>query len=174
MAKTIVSIKELFYADEVTSGALTGSEVAAILLKTTTKKITNVHDTTWVYEEAEGSTTDYVNQLNAKVYYRDYTPGTTSVSFSVGQYEYQTKADLQGGTATATSWKRPDIATLIYKCIIARTKDDTYIVFPRASITARGGMVEDKLIGLLLTAVPMDTGVTGLPSEAWFDSSEVI
>jgi len=174
MAKTIVSIKEIFYADAIDSGTLTGAVVAAILLKTDTKKIANVHDTTWVYEEAEGSTTDYVNQMNAQVYYRDYTPGTTSVTFSVGQYEYQTKADLQGGTATATSWKRPELQELIYKCIIARTKDDTYIVFPKASITARGGMVEDKLIGLLLTAVPVETGVAGLVSEGWFDASEVV
>jgi len=178
MAKTIVSIKELYYADPIKTIAseaagLTGAEVKAILGNATTKQIINVHDTTFVYEEAEASITDYVNQLNGLIYYRDSTPGAVQMSFSIGQYDYQTKADLQGGTATATSWQRPSSQGLIYKSLIALTKDDTYIVFPNASINARGGMVEDKLLGLLLGGVAMETGVKGLTSEAWFDASEV-
>lgn len=172
--KTIVSIKQLFYADAMESGTLNGAAVKAILDDEGTKEITNVHDTTWVYEEAEPSNTDYVNQLNGKVYYRDSTPGAVQVTFSVGQYEYQTKADLQGGTATATSWVRPETTELINKTLIAVTKDDTYIVFPKAAVVARGGMVEDKVLGLMLSAVAMDTGVTGLASEGWFDKSEII
>ncbi|MDR3142699.1 MAG: hypothetical protein LBU37_13385 [Tannerellaceae bacterium] len=172
--KTIVDIKKIFYAPQMTTGTLTGSAIDVILKSGTTKEIKNVHATTWTYEEAEPSVTDYLNQLNGKVYYRDSTPGAVSVNFSIGQYDYQTKADLQGGTATATAWTRPETPGLVYKTLIAVTKDDTYIVFPKAIITARGGMVESKLIALLLSAVAMDTGVDGLASEGWFDASEII
>jgi len=172
--KTIVSVKQIFYADPMTAGTLTGSAVKTILNGASTKEVANVHGTTWAYEEAEPTITDYINQLNGKVYYRDSTPGAVSVNFSIGEYDYQTKADLQGGTATATSWVRPDKSELIYKTLIAVTQDDTYIVFPKAAITARGGMVEDKVIGLMLSAVAMDTGVAGLASEGWFDKSEIM
>jgi len=175
--KTIVSIKELFYADPISTVAdkavgLTGAEVAGILK--TAQPINNVHGGSWVYEEAEPSVTDYINQLNGKIYYRDTTPGAIQVSFSIGQYDYQTKADLQGGVATATSWKRNDSTGLKYKCLIAKTSDGTYIVLPNACVTARGGMVEDKVLGLMLAGVAMDSGVEGLESEAWFDASEVV
>lgn len=171
--KTIVSVKELFYAEPMTAGPLTAAAVKTILNDPDTKKISNVHNTTWTYEEAEPSVTDYVNQLNGKVYYRDSTPGAVNVTFSIGQYDYQTKSDLQGGTATATSWIRPQTQSLIYKTLIAKTADGTYLVFPKASIVARGGMVEDKALGLLLSAVAMDTGIDNLESEGWFDASEI-
>jgi hypothetical protein len=61
----------------------------------------------------------------------------------VGQYDYETKADLEGGTATA--WERPKVSKIIYKCVIAVTKDDTYIVFPKAQITARGRLTGKTL-----------------------------
>lgn len=172
--KTIVDIKQIFYADAMTSGPLNGTAVKAVINAATTKEIKNVHATTWTYEEAEPSNTDYINQLNGNTYYIDSQPGSTSISFSVGQYDYETKADLQGGTATATSWLRPKNQGLIYKTLIAVTKDDTYIVVPKAQITARGGMVEDKLIGLLLTATPVETGIDNLEPEGWFDASEVV
>ncbi len=171
--KTVVDIKQLFYANPMTAGPLTGAAVKAILDNADTKEIKNVHATTWTYEEAEPSTTPYINQLNGQTYYIDSDPGETSISFSIGQYDYATKADLQGGTATAKSWIRPKNQGLIYKTLIAVTKDDTYIVIPKAQINARGGMVEDKLIGLLLTATPVETGIDGLASEGWFDASEV-
>jgi hypothetical protein len=179
MTKTIVDIKQIFYGAPIAtlenpSNGLTGEEVYALIHDGETKKIMNVHSTTWAYSEDEPSTTPYVNQLNGKTYYIDSTPGATSVNFSIGQYDYQTKADLQGGTATATSWERPENQGIVHKSIVAVTKDDTYLVFPKAQIIARGGMIEDKAIGILLTATPVDTGVTGLASEKWFDASEIV
>lgn len=171
--KTIVSIKDIYYGDSIKTGTLDGAAVAAFINDSKVKKVNNVHDTTWAYEEAEASITDYVNQRNGKVYYRDATPGAVQISFSIGQYDYETKADLQGGEGTETSWTRKDY-DLTYKCVVAVTKDDTYIVFPNASITARGGMVEDKVIGIMFAAVAMDTGVDTIPSEMWLDKSEVI
>ncbi|MDR1582900.1 MAG: hypothetical protein LBS55_06510 [Prevotellaceae bacterium] len=177
--KTIVDIKQIFYANPIASitsatAGLSGVEVYALIHHANTKEVENVHATTWQYNEDEPSTTNYVNQLNGKTYYIDTTPGATNVGFSIGQYDYQAKAELQGGKATATSWERPESQGLIYKSIVAVTKDNTHLVFPKAQITARGGMIEDKAIGLLLTATPIDTGIAGLASEKWFDASEIV
>ena len=171
--KTIVDIKQIFYGDPLTSGTLNGAAVKAFITSLTTKQITNVHATTWTYEEQEGNITDYINQLNGQTYYRDAEPGSRSINFTIGQYDYETKADLQGGTATATTWIAPEHQGIIYKCIVAVTKDDTYIAMPKAQINTRSGMVESKLIGMLLAATPLETGVQGLAAEGWFDASEV-
>jgi hypothetical protein len=177
--KTIVDIKQIFYGNPLatvtsTTEGLSGAEVYALINAGTTKEVKNVHATTWAYNEDEPSTTNNINQLNMQTYCIDTTPGATTISFSIGQYDYQAKADLQGGKATTTSWERPETQGIIYKSIVAITKDDTYLVFPKAQITARGGMIGDKVIGLLLTATPLDTGVTGLASEKWFDASEIV
>lgn len=173
--KTVVSIKKLWYANVINKVGdpqvgLTGAEVKTLLA--TAKTIENVHGDTWAYEEAEASVTDYLNQLNGKVFYRDSVAGAVSMAFSIGQYAYETKADLQGGKATETTWERPETQELIYKCMIAQTKDGTYIVFPKAAVAARGGMVE-KIAGLLVSAVAMDTGIKGLASEKWLDQIDV-
>jgi hypothetical protein len=177
--KSIVDIARILYADPVASIAsattgLTGAEVKDIIGDADTKEVANVHGDTWSYEEEEGTTNPFRNQLNGNTYYNDYQPGSTKVSFSIGQYDYATKAALQGGTATATSWERPKTSSIIYKCVIAITKDDTCLVFPKAQIVARGGMIESKLIGLVLSATPVETGVNGLAPEKWFDSSEIV
>lgn len=176
--KTVTDIQRIWYGAPMTSVAnpatgLSGAEVFALINGASTNEITNVHATTWSYDEAEGSSTDYINQLNGATYHRDYVSGATNVNFSVGQYDYETKADLQGGTATATSWERPKNQGLIYKSLVCQTKDGTYLVFPRAQITARGGMIESKVVGLLLTATPLETGIDGLSSEKWFNASEI-
>ena len=171
--KTIVDIKQIFYGEPMTAGPLNGAAVKAFIENVATKEITNVHASTWTYEEQEGTTTPYINQLNGQTYYLDSEPGSRTISFTIGQYDYATKADLQGGTATATSWIASKNQGIINKCMVAVTKDDTYIVMPKAQIGVRTGMVESKLIGLNLTATPLETGVDNLDSEGWFDASEV-
>ncbi|MEG1544283.1 MAG: hypothetical protein RR382_07140, partial [Tannerellaceae bacterium] len=69
-------------------------------------------------------------------------------------------------------WERSDIPSVVEKCIIAQTKTGNYIVFPKASIIGKGSFVE-KNLGLGVTAVALETGVKGLSSEIWLDSSEV-
>ncbi|MDR2765431.1 MAG: hypothetical protein LBB90_10440 [Tannerella sp.] len=177
--KTIVDIAKIMYADPITSIALssaglTGTEVRSIIDDADTKNVVNVHGDTWSYEEEEGSTTPFKNQLSGATYYNDLQPGAVNVTFTIGQYDYDTKADLQGGTATQTSWQRAAVSKIIYKCIIAVTKDDTYIVFPKAQVTARGSMVESKLIGLAVTVTPVETGVAGLAPEILFDASVIV
>lgn len=171
--KTIVGIKKLWYAEPITGNEFTAKTLSAIFFNKEYKEISNVHGNTWVYEEAEPSTTDYINQLTGKVYYRDSVPGAVQINFSIGQYDYETKKELQGGEADESSWTRSGSGEPIYKMIIAKTKDDTYIAFPNAAIIARGGMVEDKVLGLMLSAVAMETGHPDAPSEMWVDLESI-
>lgn len=173
---TAVYIDELYYTDPVTKVAdkaagLSGAEVYALLQNAATKRVPNVHGETFQYEEAEASTTQYKNQLTGVTYRDDVVPGDVAINFTIGEYDYQMKADLQGGTATATSWQRGKFQK-IRKCFIGKTKDGMYVVFPKAAILARGANT-DKAIGLAVAARPLETGVDGLASEKWFDASEV-
>ena len=174
---TAVEIDELYYADPIVSVAvkadgLTGAEVATILKDAKTKQVKNVHGDTFQYEESEASTTRYKNALTGEYYRESTEPGEVKLNFTIGEYDYATKADLQGGTATDKSWERGKHKT-IHKCIIGKTKDGVYVVFPKASINGRGANT-DKAIGLAVSASPLTTGVDGLASEKWFDASEVI
>ena len=98
--------------------------------------------------------------------------GEVKINFTIGEYDYATKADLQGGKATEKNWERGKYKP-IHKCVIGKTKDGVYVVFPKAAINARGSNT-DKAVGLAVSAVPLSTGVDGLASEKWFDESEVV
>lgn len=163
-----IGIKKLYYATS-PSAALTAASLKALVAAAT--EITNVHGTTWSYEEAEASVTNYKNQLTGQTYRQDVEPGDSQISFTIGQYDYATKAALQGGTGNATSWTK-ETAGIINKCIIGLTKDDVYIVFPKAAIIGRGTST-DNAIGIAVAATALETGVTGLYSEVWMDKSAV-
>ena len=174
---TAVEIDELYYADPITAvtdkaAGLSGAEIAALLAKATTKKVKNVHGDTFQYEESEASVTKYKNALTGHVYRETSEPGETKINFTIGEYDYETKAALQGGKATASSWERGK-HEMIHKCIVGKTKDGVYVVFPKASISARGANT-DKAIGLAVSATPLETGVEGLASEKWIDDAEVV
>ena len=174
---TAVEIDELYYAEQITTVAdkaagLSGAEVAAILKNVATKKVPNVHGDTYQYEEAEASVTRYKNALTGEYYRETSEPGEVKLNFTIGEYDYKTKEDLQGGKATEKNWERGKYKT-IHKCIIGKTKDGVYVVFPKAAINGRGANT-DKAIGLAVSAVPLSTGVEGLASEKWFDESEVV
>lgn len=66
----------------------------------------NIHQDTWSIEEEEPSTTEYRNQLTNGVYRQDTEMGNIQMSFTIGQYDYETKAAFMGGTGSETSWKR--------------------------------------------------------------------
>lgn len=173
---SVVGISELYYAEPIVSVSnvqtgLSGAEVAAILKNAATKKIENVHGETFQYEEAEPSVTKYKNQLTGENYREDVVSGDVLISFTIGEYDYTTKKDLQGGKSTENSWERGKRES-IKKCIIGKTLDGVYVVFPKASIIARGSNT-DKAVGLSVAATPLTTGIDGLASEKWFDASEV-
>ncbi len=175
MSKKFIGIKRLWYANpiaSITGESLSGAEIKALIANAATKEVKNSHQDTWGYTEDDPSVTDYVNELTGHIYYKDITQaGAVSIAFTLGEYEYADKAALQGGTATATGWDRGDVQN-INKCIIAQTKTGNYIVFPNASIVAKGNFVE-KNIGLGVTAVAMETGVAKLAAEVWRDQAEV-
>lgn len=174
---TAVEIEELYYSDPIKTVAnkatgLTGAEIAAILKDAKTKQVKNVHGDTFQYEESEANVSRYKNALDGEYYRETSEPGGVKLNFTIGEYDYETKADLQGGTATEKSWERGKYKP-IHKCVIGKTKDGVYVVFPKASINGRGANT-DKAIGLAVSASPLSTGVDGLASEKWFDASEVV
>ena len=88
------------------------------------------------------------------------------------QYEEAEASVTRYKNATEKNWERGKYKP-IHKCLIGKTKDGVYVVFPKAAINARGSNT-DKAVGLAVSAVPLSTGVDGLASEKWFDESEVV
>lgn len=120
----------------------------------------------------EPSTTEYRNQLTNGVYRQDTEMGNIQMSFTIGQYDYETKAAFMGGTGSETSWKRARGVTRIEKCMIALTEDNQYCVFPKASVIARNTNNEGA-VGIGVAAAALEPDNTAVSSEYWFDSSEV-
>lgn len=173
MGKTItaVNIKKLWYGDtsKITT-KLTGV-LLFNLLKTATE-VKNVHSETWTLEEAEANKTNYKNQLTGKVYRSDKEMGEVKMNFTLGEYDYATKADLLGGTADETHWERAKGKVSIEKYLVGLTEDDQYIVIPRADITAREAST-DKAVGLPVVGTEIEPMADAVAPEYWFDASVV-
>jgi len=170
-----VGIKQLWYADPIATVASSETGLSAAEVKTakaSAKEVLNVHQDTWNYEEAEATITRYKNQLTDNTYRETKQAGDVVVNFTIGEYDFTTKQDLQGGNATDTKWGRTASDEMIYKCIIAKTLDDVYVVFPKASISGRGANT-DGAVGLAVSATAIEPGVDGLEIEAWFNGSEI-
>lgn len=183
-----IGIKRLWYADPMTKAPtkamadslLAGS--AAADLKGV-KEIKNIHQDTWGYQQGDPEVTDYINQLTGKTYYRDkQDEGEKTINFTMGEYDYATKAALQGGTAIdasgaaatgddAVGWKAPTVAQFINKTIIALTKTNSWVIFTNASIIGKGDQ-QQLAIGLGVTAVAMESEVDGVSDEYWYDAAE--
>lgn len=171
-----IGIKQLWYTAPLTT-APTQAGLATLISGAT--EIKNVHQDTWGYSQDDPDVTDYINELTGKPYYRDaQNQGNKTITFTMGEYDFQTKADLQGGTviddggspAKAVGWKAPDNPLLVEKAIIALTKTGTYIIFTSAGIVGKGDQ-QQKAVGLGVTAVAMEnTHGTGISDEYWFDA----
>ena len=169
-----IGIKKLWYADPLTTEPTQGS--IAQLIATATE-VKNVHQDTWGYSQDDPDVTDYINELTGKPYYRDKVDeGNKTINFTMGEYDYATKKDLQGGTvimdgtpSTAVGWKAPTTPEFVYKTIIALTKTGTYIVFTNASIVGKGDQ-QQKAVGLGVTAVAMESETDGISDEYWFNA----
>lgn len=181
--KQYIGIKRIWYAD-VINAAVTAASIKALIAESGgAKEVLNSHQDTWGYEESDPETTEYVNELTGQTYYIDKTKNSIpTISFTMGEYSYMEKADLQGGEAiiatgtkasseeNAVGWKRPESTNVIEKAIIAQTKTGNYVVLTKANIVAKGNFVE-KNIGLGVTAVALEN--KGIGSEFWFDKSAV-
>ena len=168
-----IGIKKLWYTAPLTAEP-TQDSIATLVASAT--EVKNVHQDTWGYSQDDPNVDDYINELTGKPYYRDkQDEGTKTINFTMGEYDYETKAALQGGTVVknndvAVGWKAPLTPDFVYKSIIALTKTGTYIVFTNAAIVGKGEQ-QQKAIGLGVTAVAMESDTSGISDEYWFNAS---
>jgi hypothetical protein len=160
-----IGIKRLWYGDVLT--AIPGQSSVATLIGNSTE-VLNVHQDTWGYSQDDPSVTDYINELTGRPYFRDTeSQGNKTIQFTMGEYDYLTKAALQGGAAVksdgtettnpanAVGWKAPETPAMVNKSIIALTRTGTYIIFSNASLIAKGDQ-QQKAVGLGVTALAME------------------
>ena len=174
--KPFIGIKKIWYLSSLTSAPASYSEVTTLTTASGTEEVKNVHATTWSYSQDDPDTTEYVNQLTGKPYYRDKTSaGAKTIAFTIGEYEFKTKADLQGGTviesgtpAVEIGWKSSGTLENVHKAIIAMTKEDSYIVFTNALIVGKVDQQELNL-GLGVSAVALENETDGVEDEYWFN-----
>lgn len=177
--KPFIGIKQLWYGDVLTSNLANVDAVQTLVQSMT--EVKNVHDGTWGYTHDDPNVTEYINELTGQPYYRDKTNlGARTIKFTLGVFEYQQKADLQGGSvitsgegqsATAVGWKSSGALENVNKCIVAKTKTGNYIVFSNASIVAKGDQ-QEKNIGLGITAVCMENENAGVEAEYMFEAAQ--
>lgn len=167
-----IDIKRLWHAN-VPTEALTAESLKAMLSAQGTKEIKNVHQDTWTIEEAESSQDSYRNQLTGMVYRRgSKTMGEVTFAFTIGRYDFETKKELMGGTATANSWARSKQPTDIKRCLIALTEDGVYCVLTYADISAREANT-DGAVGIAVVGTALEPENEAISSEYWFDAEAV-
>lgn len=180
--KPFIGIKKLWYCDPLKEVPVP-AKLKTLLSSAT--QVQNVHDGTWGYSMDDPSTTDYKNELNGQVYYRDVTDkGAKTITFTLGVYSWKAKADLQGGEmvdatgaavteeSKAVGWHSSDTLENINKCIIAQTKTGNYIVFTNASIVGKVD-TQEKNLGLGISAVAMESETDGVEGEYLWDGDAV-
>ena len=162
-----VSIKKLWYTDVLTDAPTSGEALTA-----SATEIENVHQDTWQIEESEPSQDSYRNQLTGSIYRMgEKTMGEVTFNFTIGRYDFKTKAALMGGTFTETSWARPRGIVEIKKCLIALTQDDVYCVLPAANLTAREANT-DGAVGIGVVGTMLEPDNTAIMPEYWFAANE--
>ena len=181
-----VGIKRILYADtsaitkDITPDVAKTLIKAAIAAKT---EVSNVHGETWRIEESEESVTPYKNQLTGQAYRHDTTPGELTPTFSIGQYDYATKAALMGGEAikkggsgadkdNIVGWKRSTEKVVINKALFCLTEDDVWFIFTNCQVVTREANT-DKAIALAVKGLVQTPKIAGVSSEYNFDESEV-
>lgn len=181
-----VGIKRIIYADtSVVNKDITADFAKTIIKAAITAKteVTNVHGETWSIEESEASVSPYKNQLNGQAYRYDTTPGELTPQFSIGQYDYTTKAALMGGEIikkggsgadkdNPVGWKRAVDKVVINKALFCLTEDNVWFIFPNCQIVTREANT-DKAIALAVKGLVQTPQVAGVSSEYNFDEAEV-
>lgn len=169
---TAVNISGLWYGEiETITEDLTGAKLAQLLK--TYKQVENIHQDTWTIEESEATQDTFKNQLTRATYRTGAKQmGDVSFNWTIGQYDYATKAAFMGGTATETSWKRSRGVTEVNKVLVAKTEDGQYCVLPKASISGREALT-DGAIGIAVKGIMLEPNNASVCPEYWFDESEV-
>lgn len=167
-----IGISAIFYSENQITAAvpfvdgnaatgLTPSELKAFLADANTKKVPNVHQDTWNYDEAEDTANFYNDQLTGEAYRGGTTQkGAKVISFSIGKFDFETLADFKGGSASADKYAAPKTKKDIYKTVVALLEDGVYLVYPKAFIQGRDSTT-DNAAALLVTATAMipDTAI---------------
>ncbi len=181
-----VGVKRILYADTSVVTKDITADVAKTLIKaaiTAKAEVMNVHGETWNIEESEASVNGHKNQLNGQTYRYDTTPGEVTPAFSIGQYDYATKAALMGGEAikkggsgadkdNIVGWKRSTEKVVINKALFCLTEDDVWFIYPNCQIVARESNT-DKAIAIAVKGLVQTPKVAGVSSEYNFDEAEV-
>lgn len=173
--KPFIGIKKIWYGDPLTT-APTAAGLKSLLAGMT--EVSNSHEGTWSYTQDDPSVTDYINELTGKPYYRDaINAGNKTIAFTMGVYSFEDRVALQGGEVVSedggtVGWKSSSAPQLIYKCIVAQTKTDNFIVFTNAGVIAKTNAAE-KNLGLGVTAVAMDNTNSSVSDEYLFDGEKV-
>ena len=178
-----IGIKKIWYGEPF-NATITGASLAA-WLKTATE-VKNSHDGTWGYSQDDPNVTEYKNELTGRVYYRDkIEDGARTVKFTMGEYSYKNKADLQGGKmidatgaevteeSKAVGWQSSSDLSNINKGVVGLTKTGNYVVFANASIVGKVD-TQEKALGLGVTAVCMEPETDGVAAEVWYNGSAVV
>ncbi len=164
MATKIIAVEliKLEYADVKKTG-----------LPTSWKELENVHEETFKYSESETQTDPYID-VKGNIYYNEVKAGEKSIQATIGKYDLETKAELQGGTykaPTSTSgatWTPAETPTVIYKAVRGTTKDGVTIIFPKAQVIANA-VENKKAIGQGVKFIPLKPDDPALSSEIWND-----
>lgn len=170
--KPFIGIKKIWYGD-VFNAAVTAASLKKWLDNAVV--VANSHQDTWTYTEDDPTYTDYINELNGEIYYRDVTQkGAKTIAFTMGEWTFDDKVKLQGGKKVGTDegWETSDTPGIINKGIVGQTKTGNYIVFTNAAVIAKGNQVE-KNIGLGVTAVAMSNPNANVKSDYLFDGEKV-
>lgn len=178
-------IKKILYAETSVVTADITTTIAKTLIdaaETAGNKIDNVHGETWQIEESEASVTGYKNQLTGQNYRYDTTPGDLTPSFTIGQYDYKTKAALMGGDViktgtapneTVVGWKRSSEKVTIHKVLFCLTDDNVWFIFPNCQIVARESTT-DKAVAIPVKGLVQTSEISGVSSEYNFDAAELV
>ena len=175
MAKPFIGIKKLWYGPVLTADLANVAAVTALVKSDGFTEIKNIHEGTWGYSHDDPSVTEYINELTGQPYYRDKESlGARTINFTLGVYDFQQKADLQGGSVikdgvNEVGWKSSGALENVNKSLIAQTKTGNYIVFSNASMVAKGDQ-QEKNIGLGITAVAMENENDGVEAEYMFNA----
>lgn len=170
--KPFIGIKRIWYGD-VIAEAVTKTSLPTIIAEMT--EVKNSHQDTWGYSQDDPTYTDYINELNGEIYFRDVTQrGANTITFTMGEWEFSDKVALEGGELVDTDgWASTDSFDTINKAVVAQTKTGNFIVFTNASIVAKNNQVE-KNIGLGVTAVAMTNSNTGVKARYMFNGANII
>jgi len=177
-----IGVKKLYYGPclSAVTTAYTGAagtelspaELKAFLAAGTTEEILNIHGDLWNYEKTKPTKTYYKNKLSGKNYRGSTTDtGMSKITFSVGKYDFATKAALEGGAADTTKYSASASVPDVKWTLVGLTEDGVYVVFPKADVVA-GSVTTDDAIAISVEATALEPDIA-LEIEAWISKASV-